>query len=162
MTRIQVTELIPHRPPFLWVDNIISYEDNCSIVTEKFIEADLDLFQGHYPENPIMPGVLLCEIIFQSGALLMAKMGHAAGSGHEKVPVITRIERAKFKRPVHPGDNVTARVIIREAISNVFFLKGSLKVKDKTAVQVEFSCALIASPENGQADQLKFEKKRVR
>jgi len=154
----QVTDLIPHRPPFLWVDKIISYEEDSTISTEKYIETDLDLFRGHYPDNPIMPGVLLCEIIFQSGALLMAKMGQAGSGDHGKLPVITRIERAKFKRPVRPGDTVFARVVLKETISAVFFLKGTLKVRGKTAAQVEFSCAIIDSPENDQADQLKFEK----
>ena len=140
----QITALIPHRPPFLWVDKITSDTEN-SITTEKLISTNLELFKGHYPENPIMPGVLLCEIIFQSGALLMAKI---AGDGNEegdKIPVLTRIENAKFKRPVLPGDTVQVKVILKETISSVSFLKGTLKVQGKTAVQVSFSCALIDS-----------------
>ena len=70
-----IYEAIPHRPPFLWVDSIISF-DAKTIITEKFIAPDLDIFAGHYPAYPIMPGVLLCEAVFQSGALFMAKMLH--------------------------------------------------------------------------------------
>ena len=69
----EISGLIPHRPPFLWVDKIISFADD-TIITEKMIPTDLDIFTGHYPGNPIMPGVLLCEAIFQSGALLIGKM----------------------------------------------------------------------------------------
>jgi len=143
----QITDLIPHRPPFLWVDRIISC-DNSSITTEKLIDTDLELFQGHYPENPIMPGVLLCEIIFQSGALLMSKVAQLDINEKKTIPVLTRIENAKFKRPVLPGDIVQARVILKETISSVSFLKGTLKVMGKTAVQVVFSCALVAGTEN--------------
>ncbi len=144
----QIKDLIPHRSPFLWVDKIISYDEKGSITTEKHINTDLDLFRGHYPENPIMPGVLLCEIIFQTGALLIAKMVIADNGLQKNVPVITRIERAKFKRPVHPGDTAVVRVVLKEIVSAVYFLKGTLKVGGKTAVQVGFSCALITSLED--------------
>ena len=68
-----ITALIPHRPPFLWIDRIISYEEG-TMVTEKTIPEDLDIFKGHYPEHPILPGVILCEALFQTGALLIARM----------------------------------------------------------------------------------------
>ena len=146
-TEKQITDLIPHRPPFLWVDSIISCTED-SIITEKLISKNLELFRGHYPDNPIMPGVLLCEIIFQSGALLMSSMATAADSEVHKIPVLTRIENAKFKRPVLPGDTVQAKVSLKETISSVSFLKGTLKVHGKTAVQVFFACALIDSDKN--------------
>ncbi len=141
----QITQLIPHRPPFLWVDRIISC-DAGSITTEKFIDPDLEIFQGHYPENPIMPGVLLCEIIFQSGALLMSKTAQSDTSETKEIPVLTRIENAKFKRPVLPGDTVQIQVSLKETISSVSFFKGTLKVGGKTAVQVVFACAFVAAP----------------
>ncbi len=143
----QITDLIPHRPPFLWVDKIISWDDD-SITTEKLIDRDLELFQGHYPENPIMPGVLLCEIIFQSGALFMSKIAELDTGKQKFIPVLTRIENAKFKRQVLPGDTVQVRVTLKETVSSVFFLKGILKVMGKTAVQVGFSCALVTATEN--------------
>lgn len=146
----QITDLIPHRPPFLWVDSIISYTED-SITTEKLISRDLELFTGHYPDNPIMPGVLLCEIIFQSGALLMSKMVTTNYSDEFKIPVLTRIENAKFKRAVLPGDTVQTKVSLKETISSVSFLKGVLKVHGKTAVQVSFSCALIKSEKSTYA-----------
>ncbi|WP_457575559.1 3-hydroxyacyl-ACP dehydratase FabZ family protein [Desulfomarina sp.] len=141
-----VTDLIPHRPPFLWVDTILSL-DGDTIVTEKHIAEDLDIFTGHYPGNPLMPGVLLCEIIFQSGALLMAEKGLINENGIRKVPVLTRIENARFKRTVNPGDSVTVQVTLKEILAGVCFLKGKLSVGRKTAVTVNFSCALAAPAE---------------
>lgn len=138
-----ISSLIPHRPPFLWVDTIISFADD-TIVTEKTIPTDLDIFAGHYPGNPIMPGVLLCEAIFQSGALLMGKKMQSQESEAQLLPVLTRINSAKFKRNVLPGDIVRIAVQLTESISSVSFFKGNMKVKGKTAVQVDFACAMVA------------------
>ncbi len=145
----EIFRLIPHRPPFLWVDKIISMADN-EIITEKTIPKDLDIFTGHYPGNPIMPGVLLCEAIFQSGALLIGTM-HKAGDAAlqdnplvESVPVLTRIVNAKFKMNVLPGDIVRIKVRLTETLASASFFKGTLKVGSKTAVQVNFACAMVA------------------
>ena len=138
-----ISSLIPHRAPFLWVDKIISFAGD-TIVTEKTIPTDLDIFAGHYPDNPIMPGVLLCEAIFQSGALLMGKMMQSEESEPQLLPVLTRINSAKFKRNVLPGDIVRIAVQLTESISSVSFFKGNMKVKGKTAVQVDFACAMVA------------------
>lgn len=137
----QILALIPHRPPFLWVDRIVSREAG-RIETEKLIPADLELFKGHYPDHPLMPGVLLCEAIFQSGALLIAA-AQAGGAGRGGVPVLTRINSAKFKREVHPGDLVAISVVVQEKIGPAWFMSGKLTVGGKTAVTVEFACALV-------------------
>ena len=140
----EIKNLIPHRPPFLWVDRIVSVSTS-AIETEKLIPADHDVFRGHYPGNPITPGVLLCEAIFQSGALLMAKNAVAEKSG--LVPVLTRITRTKFKRGVFPGDTAQIQVTLLEVVARVSFLKGILKVNGKTAVQTEFACSM-SKPES--------------
>ncbi|MGW8161769.1 MAG: 3-hydroxyacyl-ACP dehydratase FabZ family protein [Desulfobulbales bacterium] len=140
----EIYAAIPHRPPFLWVDSIIAC-DARTMVTKKFIAADLDVFQGHYPGYPIMPGVLLCEAVFQTGALFMARMLPDAdlspGTGG-KTPVLTRIRSARFKREVKPGDTIRIQVTLDENIGNVWFFKGKVLVGDKTAVTVDFGCAL--------------------
>jgi len=140
----EVSSLIPHRAPFLWVDKIISFTGD-TITTEKLIPIDLDIFAGHYPGNPLMPGVLLCEAIFQSGALLISKMTQVQNSAVHALPVLTRINNAKFKRSVMPGDTVRIRVQLKESLSSVSFFKGIMKVGGKTAVQVDFACTMIAS-----------------
>jgi len=135
---------IPHRPPFLWVDSIVSF-DARTIVTEKFIAPDLDLFRGHYPGYPLMPGVLLCEAVFQTGALFMAKIlqesGQSLKSG-ERTPVLTRIKEAKFKREVKPGDTIRMHVTLDENIGNAWFFKGKVLVDNRTAVKVNFGCTI--------------------
>ena len=137
-----ILSLIPHRPPFLWVDKIVSFEDGL-IITEKHFPDDLDIFAGHYPGNPMMPGVLLCEAIFQSGALLVAKMNSQANLTKKHTPVLTRISNAKFKRLVLPGDTVQVEVKLIEMISTACYFKGVLKVGGKVAIMIDFACKMV-------------------
>jgi 3-hydroxyacyl-[acyl-carrier-protein] dehydratase len=135
---------IPHRPPFLWIDTVIAC-DSETIVTEKFISPELDFFKGHYPGYPIVPGVLLCEAVFQTGALFMAKRlenSQLAPDAIKKTPVLSRIRAAKFKREVKPGDTIRMYVSLEENIGNAWFFKGKVLVDDKTAVKVDFGCTI--------------------
>ncbi len=141
MGRSFIEERIPHRAPFLWLDQILEL-DKESIRAEKYITADLDVFQGHYPDYPIMPGVLLCEAVFQAGALLISEILQGGEEDIQGVPVLTRILGAKFKREVVPGDTIELRAALKEKMGPAWFMKGSVRVKDKVAVQVEFACAL--------------------
>ena len=137
-----ICSMIPHRPPFLWVDSIISQEKN-HIETEKTFSKDLDIFKGHYPDYPIMPGVLLCEAAFQSGALLIAAALKDSENKKNKLPVLARIQEAKFKREVKPGDTIHIKVILVEQEGPAWFFKGKIMVADKTAVKVKFVCTLV-------------------
>jgi 3-hydroxyacyl-[acyl-carrier-protein] dehydratase len=141
----EILQAIPHRPPFLWVDRIISCEED-SIVTEKDIPSGLDILQGHYPGNPIMPGVILCEAIFQSGALLMAKKNIRSNANIRQIPVLTKIAMARFKKQVFPGDTVQIKVVLTEMMSTACFFHGILKVSGKIAVTVDFVCAMVQTP----------------
>ncbi|MDD3816337.1 MAG: beta-hydroxyacyl-ACP dehydratase [Desulfocapsaceae bacterium] len=139
-----ITELIPHRPPFLWIDRIISYEEG-TMVTEKVIPKDLEIFQGHYPDHPILPGVILCEALFQTGALLIARMLQDEQKTQHGIPVLTRIGVARFKRPVGPGSTLQMQVHLKEKVAGSWFMKGILRVKEKIAVQVDFSCTISSA-----------------
>lgn len=142
-----IYEAIPHRPPFLWVDSVISC-DSRTIVTEKFIPPDLDIFNGHYPDYPLMPGVLLCEAVFQTGALFMANIMKETEQSSEplkQTPVLTRIKGAKFKREVKPGQTIMIRVTLDENIGSAWFFKGKVSVEGKTAVKVDFGCTLTGA-----------------
>jgi len=135
-----ITSRIPHREPFLWLDSVVEISE-AGILAEKYFSTDLPLFAGHYPDYPLVPGVILCEAVFQAGALLVGELfGDAEQTGG--VPVLTRILGAKFKREVRPGDTVAIRAAVKEVVGSAWFLKGQVRVAGKLAVQVEFACML--------------------
>jgi 3-hydroxyacyl-[acyl-carrier-protein] dehydratase len=124
----------------LWVDRIVALEGD-AIVAEKLFAHDLDLYQGHYPHHPITPGVILCEAIFQAGAILISHMLRAEGLATSGIPVLTRIYNAKFKRQVPPGTLVTLEARLVERVGPAWVMKGKARVNGKTAVSVDFACA---------------------
>lgn len=134
-----VTDLIPHRPPFLFVDEIVALEAE-RIVTRRTFSADEVFYAGHYPGNPITPGVLLCEACYQTGALLIA--GNA-GEDLEGVPVLTRSNNAKFKGMVKPGDTIEVEVTRTEALGGAHFMKATVKNGGKTALRLDFAVSLV-------------------
>ncbi|MBC7712716.1 MAG: beta-hydroxyacyl-ACP dehydratase [Rhizobacter sp.] len=131
-----VTDLIPQRPPFLFVDKIVERLEK-TIKTSFQVTGEEDFFKGHFPGNPIMPGVLLQEALFQTGAALMAGM---AGGG---LGVVTRVQNAKFKNMVRPGDLLEMEVELTESISNAHYMKGTTKVAGKTVLVIEFAVASV-------------------
>ena len=131
-----ILELIPQRPPFLFVDKVVDRTEN-SIKTTLKVTGEEDFFKGHFPGNPIMPGVLLQEALFQSGAALMA--GRAGGG----LGVVTRVQNAKFKNMVRPGDVLEMEVQLTESISNAHYMKGTTKVDGKTVLVIEFAVASV-------------------
>jgi 3-hydroxyacyl-[acyl-carrier-protein] dehydratase len=131
-----ITDLIPQRAPFLFVDKVIERSDS-SIKTTFKVTGEEDFFKGHFPGNPIMPGVLLQEALFQTGAALMAGL---AGAG---LGVVTRVQNAKFKNMVRPGDELEMEVTLTESISNAHYMKGTTKVAGKTVLVVEFAVASV-------------------
>ena len=131
-----ITDLIPQRPPFLFVDKIIERSEK-TITTTLKLSGDEDFFKGHFPGNPVMPGVLLQEALFQSGAALMAGM-EGGGLG-----VVTRVQNAKFKSMVRPGDEMVMTVELTESLANAHYMKGTTKVDGKTVLVIEFAVASI-------------------
>jgi len=135
----EILNAIPHRPPFLFIDRIVKLGDT-NIRTAKDISPDDPVFEGHYPGQPIMPGALICESIFQTGAVLLSKM---MGGITEGVPVLTRINNAKFKSIVKPGSTLDIEAELTERVSNAYYMKGRASVGGKTAVTVEFTVTVV-------------------
>lgn len=130
-----ITQRIPQRAPFLFVDKIVEETKN-HIKTQLTLTGDEDFFKGHFPVNPIMPGVLLQEAIFQSGALLMSAQGEGLG-------VVTKVEKARFKGLVKPGDTLEMSVDFVESLANAYFFKAQTRVDGKVVLALNFTCALI-------------------
>lgn len=138
-----VEALIPHRAPFLFVDRLISIESNHA-VAELYVNPQADFFKGHYPNDPIMPGVLLCESLFQTGALFLAtKFKEQSVAFTNKVPVLSRIMNAKFKQPVYPGVTLTLKTTHTETLQSFYFFKGSIYNKSILIASVEFALAAV-------------------
>jgi 3-hydroxyacyl-[acyl-carrier-protein] dehydratase len=131
-------QYIPHRPPFLFVDKVIEEVDD-TIKAEKTIDPDELFFQGHYPDRPIMPGVLIFESIFQTGAIMMGKRISNEG----KIPVLTRVNNIKLKHAVNPGDTLQIEVKLKDLVSSAAYMTGKASVNGKTAVSLEFTAMLV-------------------
>jgi 3-hydroxyacyl-[acyl-carrier-protein] dehydratase len=134
-----VQQLIPHRPPFLFVDEIVSHEGE-TLVARRTWRAEEDFYKGHYPGAPITPGVLLCESVFQTGALLMARL-HASQGGTGGVPLLAKVTEVRFRNPVYPGDTTTIEVKRKETLGGFHMMTGSIKCGDKRILSVDFSVA---------------------
>ena len=136
MSRQEILDAIPHREPFLLVDEIVERTDT-RIVCTKVFTADEYFFAGHYPGFPLVPGVLLCEAAMQCGAILLSGMFEDLDG---KVPVATRMNDVRFKRMVRPDETVRMEIDLTERLSNAFFLKAKVTVDGKVAVRFTFAC----------------------
>lgn len=137
-----VTDLIPHRPPFLFVDAIVSEHPDGLIASRRW-RPEEDFYRGHYPGAPITPGVLLCEAVFQTAACFLALKARAAGAKPgEGVPLIAKISEVRFRQPVYPGDDILLEVKQKDAMGGFTMMSGSIKKADGTRVMnVDFSVA---------------------
>ena len=139
----EILSTIPHRPPFLFIDEIVEVRED-GATCKRIIRAEEPQFKGHYPGNPIMPGVLLCEACFQTGAIYLAKQIEKDGrSLHDVTPVLSRISDARFKQMVKPGDEITVKVTMKEIVSRFFFLKGKVLKGGKAAMTIEFVLTMV-------------------
>jgi len=141
MNREQIEAAIPHRPPMLLVDEVVERTDE-RIVARKTFRADEFFFQGHYPDQPIVPGVILCEAAMQAGAILLSQHMPADGSG---VPVATRLNNVKLRRVTRPGETIEMGVELVERLADAFFMNAKVTCEGKTCVRFEFACTVAGT-----------------
>lgn len=138
MTKERIEQSIPHRAPMLLVDEIVEQTEK-TIHCRKTFRADEFFLQGHFPNFPIVPGVILCEAALQSGAVLLSAM---LTDSKSFVPVATRIDGAKFKKMVQPGETIDIEVTLNDVVSNAYFMTGKVTVDGKLAARLDFACSV--------------------
>jgi 3-hydroxyacyl-[acyl-carrier-protein] dehydratase len=137
---IEIQRLLPHRYPFLLIDRVLEIERKKRLVAIKNVTANEPFFQGHFPGNPIMPGVLLVEAMAQAGAVLLLL---ELPDRKNKLVVFSGIERAKFRRPVVPGDQVRLEIDVIVWRGNAGRMQGKALVEGKVACETIISCRVI-------------------
>ena len=135
MDREAIMRILPHRAPMLLVDDVT--ETGGVAVGHYHVRGDEFFLQGHFPGEPIVPGVILCEILAQSACVLMKDQ-----MTDGKLPVYTGLNNVKFRSPVRPGDTVEARCHIKRAKHPFYFAEGTVSVEGRLCVCAEFSFAI--------------------
>lgn len=134
----QIMEILPHRPPFLLVDRITDCEPGVKATGVKCVTMNEPFFVGHFPGNPIMPGVLILEALAQTGAVAALSLPENKG----KLALFGGVKNARFKRPVVPGDVLELSCELTAWRSGVGFGKGVARVDGKVAAQAELTFVL--------------------
>jgi len=150
--RAGIEALLPHRPPFLFVDRVLSH-DGDTLVAEWDVPHDLPAFEGHFPGEPVLPGVLISEFCFQAGAILIYATS-ADDKASEGIPVLTRITDARFKQIVRPGETLRVEVHLTERLGMARYVTAKVTRAGKQVARLD--CVLaVASPSasGGGADQ---------
>ena len=135
----EIQAIMPHRFPFLLVDRILELEPGVRAVGLKNVTINEEFFQGHFPHYPIMPGVLIIEAMAQVAGVLAFKSGVKG-----KSVFFMSIEKAKFRRPVVPGDQIRLDVKVLQQRSNVWKFSGEAYVEDKVVTEAEFTAMVVA------------------
>jgi len=128
----EILNLLPHRYPFLLVDKILEQEEN-KIVGVKNVTINEPFFQGHFPGHPVMPGVLILEAMAQTGGVLMFSKEENKG----KIPLFAGVDKARFKKPVYPGDQLIIKVEIIKMVMGMGKAKAEVYVDNELVASAE-------------------------
>lgn len=138
MNKEEIMQILPHRDNMLLVDDVT--EENGEAIGHYHVRGDEFFLKGHFPENPIVPGVILCEILAQSACILLKDQ-----MTEGKLPVYTGLNNVKFRSPVKPGDTIVTRCHIKRAKHPFYFAEGTVTVCDRLCVSAEFSFAITGA-----------------
>jgi len=136
----EIMTYLPHRYPFLLVDKIVELEENKRIVGIKNVTINEPFFQGHFPGHPIMPGVLLIEAMAQTGGVLAL---HSEPDAKKKVIYFMSIDKARFRKPVLPGDQVRFELDVTKQRSTIRAFKGIAKVDGTVVCEAELMAMIV-------------------
>lgn len=145
LDREQIKTVIPHRDPFLLIDTIESL-DETTVTGTKHVTGNEDWFAGHFPEEPVMPGVLICECIAQTGAVLLLSKPEYKG----RIAYFGRMDKVRFRRKVVPGDLLETAVEVTQIRGNAGRAKGQAYVDGELAVSLELTFAIGEAPEKDE------------
>lgn len=141
MDRAAIERAIPHRDPYLFVDRVLERADD-ALIAEWDIRADLPALAGHYPGQPLLPGALIGEFTFQCAAILFSDPGQPV-AGDAVIPVLTKIEGARFRKMVAPGETLRAHVETIERLGTARFMKAHVTSQGETVARLRFTVALV-------------------
>ena len=141
---VRILELLPHRYPFLLVDRIVDIDGDRSCVGIKNVTANEPQFTGHFPDRPVFPGVLLIEGMAQTAGAICVAARLAKGERTREVFFLT-IDKAKFRRPVVPGDRVEYHMRKLSSRRNMWWFKGEAKVDDALVCEAEVGAMLVVA-----------------
>lgn len=135
-----IQDILPHRYPFLLVDRVLELEPGKSVRAIKNVTVNEEFFQGHFPGHPVMPGVLILEAMAQAGGILLT---HDIPDRSEKLMYFTGVERARFRRPVVPGDQLLLEVEIRNLRRTVAKLDARTLVEGNVVAEAVLTSAMV-------------------
>ena len=135
----EVLKYLPHRYPFLLVDRVLTFKADESLTALKNVTINEPFFQGHFPHRPVMPGVLIVEAMAQACAILSLK---SLGTlpNENSVFYFVGIDKARFKRPVEPGDQLTLKVAVKRKMKGIWMFEGEAYVGEELCCSAELMC----------------------
>ena len=142
VTTIQA--LLPHRYPFLLVDRVVELEPNKRVLAYKNVSANENFFNGHFPGQPVMPGVLVIEALAQAGGLL-TQLSQEGSNCEGKLFYLVKVDNARFSRMVVPGDRLELEVVLKRNIRNMALYQGIARVDGEPAACADILCAEVKS-----------------
>jgi len=137
----RIMEMIPHRYPFLMIDRVVDVVPDASAVGIKNVTINEPFFQGHFPDHPVMPGVLIIEAMAQTAAVLVVRTMGTESEG--KLVYFMSVDQARFRKPIGPGDGIRIHVEKLRSRGNVWKFKGEARLDDVLMAEATFAAMIV-------------------